>query len=90
VSLAVLRKLIDPLVRRLFRNGIRQGLAQGSSIWLAVALVAGVIRLMTRPEEPRVIREELRAGETIVVTHRPGPLSPTRRERRRARRVTQV
>jgi len=86
----VLRKLIDPLVRRLFRRGIRQGLAEGSAIWLAVAVAAGVIRLLTRPEEPRVIREELAPGETIVVTHRPGPSSPTRRERRQAGRVTQV
>jgi len=86
----VLRRLLDPLVHRLVRRGLRRGLADGSAVWIAVAVVAWAVRLLLRPEEPNVVREELRVGETITVTHKPGPLVPTRRERRRAGRVTQV
>lgn len=87
----MLRRLIDPVVRRMLRKGLRQGLIEGSSTWLAIAAVAGVARLLSRPDQPRVVREELRVGETIVVTHLPGPAQPTWRERRRAaRRPTRV
>jgi hypothetical protein len=81
---SLLRKLLDPLSRRLFSRGLRGGLVEGSGIWLAVAAVAALVRFLMRRDEPRVVREELRLGETITVTHKPGPAKPTRRERRRA------
>lgn len=87
---SLVRKLLDPLARRLLSRGLRQGLLEGSSVWLAVAAVAALVRFLVRPEQPKIVREELRVGETIVVTHKPGPAQPTRRERRRdSRRATQ-
>ncbi len=83
---SLLRRVLDPLTRRLLRRGLREGLFEGSSIWLAIGAVAAVVRLLTRPEQPKVVREDLQVGETIVVTHQPGPAQPTRRERRRAAR----
>jgi len=85
----VLRRLLDPIARRLVRRGVRQALAEGSGVWLAIGVVAAVVRLLLRPEEPQVVHEELRVGETIVVRHLPGPAQPTRRERRREARRRQ-
>lgn len=74
----------DVLTRRLVRKGLRQGLMEGSSLWLVVGALAWLFRLLTRREQPLVMREELRLGESIVVTHRAAP------ERRRGtRRATE-
>lgn len=88
--IALLRRVLDPLARQLVRRGLRHGLGEGSTLWLALGLAAALARLLTRPEQPRVVREELRVGETIVVKHLPGPARPTRRERRRATRTARV
>jgi hypothetical protein len=76
--------LFDRVSRRLVRRGLRQGLLEGSSIWLAVAALAWLFRLLTSAERPQIVRQDLAVGESIVVTHRPPP--PTRRQLRRARR----
>ncbi len=76
--------LIDRLSRRLVRRGLRQGLLDGSSIWLAVAALAWLLRLLASAERPKVVREDLALGESIVVTHLPP--APTRRHQRRAER----
>ena len=76
--------LVDSLARRLVRRGIRRGLAEGSTLWVAIGALAWLVRLLARPDAPKVARERLRLGETIVVTHAPAP--PSRRARRRAAR----
>jgi hypothetical protein len=63
--------LFDNLARRLVRRGLRQGLLEGSTAWLLIGAFAWLARLLLRPESPRIIREELRLGETITVTHLP-------------------
>jgi hypothetical protein len=76
--------LLDRLTRQVMRRGLRQGLLEGSSIWLVAGALAWLLRLIATPEAPRVVREEIAVGESILVSHLPAP--PTRRQRRRARR----
>ena len=76
-------RLLQPLVRSALRRAFRQGVLEGSVLWLAAGAGALLVRLLFRPEEPRVQRERLRVGETLVVTHRGPPERVPRRERRR-------
>jgi hypothetical protein len=80
-------QLVDRLSRRIMRRGLRQGMLEGSSLWLVVGMLAWLFRLLTTAEQPKVVREEIALGESIVVTHLPAP--PTRRARRRAERAVQ-
>ena len=53
------------------RTGIARGVLGGSRAWSAVAVVAfGLrqLRKLGRPQ-PRVLTEELRPGEAIVIRH---------------------
>jgi len=65
--------LIDSVARRLVRRGLRQGVLEGSAMWLVIAALAWLVRLLLRPDKEQVIRERLRVGETITVVHRPAP-----------------
>lgn len=76
--------LLDRISRRIVRRGLRQGLLEGSSLWLVAGAVAWLFRLLTTPESPRVVRERIAVGESIVVTHLPAP--PSARVARRAAR----
>lgn len=70
------------------RVGITKGVFAGNRAWLVVGAVAWGVRGLQwawRPTESTVYVEELREGETIVVSH--GPPAPTRRQRRRQRRA---
>jgi len=67
------RKAIHRAARGLVRRGLRHGLIEGNVTWLGVAAAAAVVHLLTREESPRVVREELRIGETITVSHEPAP-----------------
>jgi len=62
-------------MRRLIRKGLRRGLLEGSVAWVAVAAFAGLVQLLLRTEKPKVVTEELRLGESILVTHAPSPSS---------------
>ena len=73
--------LVDALARRLVKRGIRQGLIEGSTAWLVIGALAWLVRLLVRPEAPKVVREQLRLGESITVTHASPP--PQRGRRRR-------
>ena len=57
---------------------------EGSALWLVAGAIAWLVRLILTPEQPKVVREEIGLGESIVVTHLPAP--PTRRQKRRAER----
>lgn len=61
--------ILDNLARRLIRRGVRQGILEGNPVWVAVLAVALLVRLVSRPQRPQVIRETLRLGETITVSH---------------------
>jgi hypothetical protein len=74
--------LVDSLARRLVRRSLRRGLLEGSSVWLVVGAVAWLVRLLVRPEAEKVVREDLRLGETIMVSH----LAPPERVRGRKAR----
>ncbi len=76
--------ILDRLVRRLIRRSIRLGVVEGSLLWIVVGAGALVLRLLFRPEAPKVHRERLALGETLVVTHRPPPPQRERRARRTA------
>ncbi|HTX62687.1 MAG TPA: hypothetical protein VMD28_03560 [Acidimicrobiales bacterium] len=65
--------LIDSLLRRATRAGMRRGLAGGHWAWLVIAAAAYVLRRARRPED-RVERIDLRPGDRYLVTlqRRPG------------------
>ena len=55
--------MVDWLLRRAFRRGLRDGVVHGSSgPWLVIAAVAGVWRLARRESKPKVIRMKLEPG----------------------------
>jgi hypothetical protein len=59
-------------VGALFRIGVRRGLLGGSKPWQYVAAIGLVLRLLKKMggrEEKVVFTEELKPGESLVVTH---------------------
>lgn len=55
--------------RRLLRTGLRRGLA-GSNPWLAIGLLAGVVRFVRHGESRRsrvVFRQALQPGDTFRI-----------------------
>ncbi len=73
--------ILDSLLHRLIRNGLRRGLLEGSVAWIVIGAAAVVVRYVARPESPLVAREKLRLGESVLVAHVPAP--EERRPRRR-------
>ena len=64
--------LVDRALREGLRRGVRQGLGDGSRLWLAVGAFAAVVRLlrwMASPGKPTVVVEELRPGEALMIRH---------------------
>ena len=65
-------KAVDLAVTGALRRGVRQGLGGGSNTWLVVGGLALMVRLLQRLAQPgkgTVITEELRPGETLVISH---------------------
>jgi hypothetical protein len=63
------------LEQLLWPRALRKGLIGGDQAWAALALVLGglrVIRRLTRSGDGVVYREELRPGESVVISHLPG------------------
>jgi len=79
----VIFSLFDQLLRRILRRALRQGVLEGSVPWLAAGAFALVARLMFRPQPPRIQREELAVGETLVITHHTAPDRRKSRDRSR-------
>jgi hypothetical protein len=65
------------------RRGLRRGLVEGSVAWLVIGAAAWVVRYVTRPDPPLVARENLRLGESVLVTHLPASGRDRPRRRRR-------
>jgi hypothetical protein len=72
-------RLIDALLRRATRTGMRRGLSGEHWAWFLIAAAAYVLRRARRPDE-RTERIDLRPGERYVVTLLP---SVARRRTRR-------
>lgn len=70
--------IVDRLIRRLIRRSFKLGVLEGSVPWLVVGAAALVMRLMFKPEPPKIQRERLALGETIVVSHVPSLESKSR------------
>jgi hypothetical protein len=73
--------IVDRLARQLIRRSFRLGVLEGSVPWLAAGGLALLVRMMFRPEAPKIQREKLAVGETLVISHRPAP-EPVRRRSR--------
>ena len=75
-------------------RGRDKGLRGASSAWLAIWVLASGYRYIKRmaAPEPLVVRERIRPGEQLLITHFPKGAEPDepptsrRRRRRRARR----
>ena len=68
--------MLDRLLRAAVRRGFQRGAGEGSGLWLAVGVAAvgvRVLRRLLRPPAGTVLSEELRPGETLVITHLPQP-----------------
>ncbi len=64
------------MLRFLARAGLRRGLFGGSRAWTVVggtALALRALRRLSGREERVVYREELAAGQSLVLTHQPRP-----------------
>ncbi len=64
-------RLIDELLRRLTRTGMRRGLAGEHWAWLLIACTAYVLRRARNPKE-RSERIDLRRGDRYLVTLQSG------------------
>ncbi len=62
-------EVIDRLLRHALRRGLRDGLLAGDGLWITLGAVAWLARFLMKRSEREVVREELREGETIVVTN---------------------
>jgi hypothetical protein len=78
-----MRERVKDLADKLWRKGLRRGLWEGSDLWISLAAVAFLARTLVQQDKPKKATEELKVGESLVVTHLPAP--PTRRSARRAR-----
>jgi hypothetical protein len=67
--------LIGRLADVLRRRGMRQGVIGGNRRWLGIWAVVVSAQLLHRvfKAKPTVVRYELKAGDTIVVTDLGGP-----------------
>jgi len=66
--------VIDALLHRATRRGLRRGLKTGNRWWLAIGTAAAAVQVARRllRSEPEVVRRTLRPDETLVITETPG------------------
>ena len=65
-----LRRLIDSLLRRATRTGVRRGLGGEHWAWLVIAGAAYLLQRARRPDD-RVERIDLKPGDRYLVTLQP-------------------
>jgi hypothetical protein len=68
-----MRNYVQRLSKRLLRQGLRRGLVEGNDLWLVIGAVALLTRVLTKPYQPNVVVERLKAGEGLEVRHIPNP-----------------
>jgi hypothetical protein len=59
------------MVKWLFRQGLRRGIAGGNRTWMYVAVGAGLLRLFTKlagTDEKVVLSEELKPGQALIIS----------------------
>ena len=76
--------LVRSVAGKLARRGLRRGLLEGSVAWILIGAAAWVVHYVTRPEAPLVAKEDLRLGESLLVTHVGPPDAGRRRHGPRA------
>jgi hypothetical protein len=79
----VISGIVDRIIRRVLRKAFTVGVLEGSGTWIIAGAAALLARLLWKPERPKVQRERLALGETIVLTHRLP--EPSGRHRARSR-----
>jgi len=84
------RSFLDRWTRQLVRRGIRAGLIEGSNIWLSIGAIAWLFRFLTRRQPARVSVENLRLGESVLVTHVAAPPRGRRARRKAARKAAKL
>jgi hypothetical protein len=87
---AGVRRYLDRWARELIRRGIRSGLIEGSNVWLSIGAITWLLRFLARKPSPMVSVEQLRLGESIVVSHVAAPARSRRAKRRAARRQAKL
>lgn len=85
-----MRNYLDRWARELIKRGIRSGLIEGSNLWLSIGAIAWLLRFLARKPSPMVSVEELRLGESVVVSHVPAPPRSRRAKRKAARKAAKL
>jgi hypothetical protein len=81
------RSYLDRRVRQLIRRGLRAGLIEGSNVWLSIGAIAWLLRFLSRRDAALVSVQELRVGESVIVSHVPAPPSTKRGRKKAARKA---
>jgi hypothetical protein len=85
-----MRRFLDRWARQLVRRGVRSGLIEGSNLWLSIGAIAWLFRLLSKRPSPRVSVEQLRLGESMIVSHVPAPPRSRRAKRKAARKAAEL
>ncbi len=85
-----MRNYLDRWARQLIKRGIRSGLIEGSNVWLSIGAITWLLRFLARKPSPMVSVEELRLGESVVVSHVPAPPRSRRAKRKAARKAAEL
>ena len=85
-----MRRFLDRWARQLVRRGVRSGLIEGSNLWLSIGAIAWLLRLLSKRPSPRVSVEQLRLGESMIVSHVPAPPRSRRAKRKAARKAAEL
>jgi hypothetical protein len=86
----VVRRYLDRWARQLVRRGIRSGLIEGSNVWLSIGAIAWLLRFLSKRPSPRVSVEQLRLGESLIVSHVPAPPRGRRAKKKAARKAAEL
>lgn len=86
----MVRSYLDRWARQLVRRGIRSGLIEGSNLWLSIGAIAWLLRFLARRPSPQVSVEQLRLGESLIVSHVPAPPRSRRARRKAAREAAKL
>ncbi|MGO9334972.1 MAG: hypothetical protein ACLQCU_13165 [Acidimicrobiales bacterium] len=81
---------LDRWARRLVRRGVRSGLIEGSNVWLSIAAIAWLLRLMIRRQPAQVSVERLGLGESVIVSHVPAPPRSRRAKKKAVREAAKL